>query len=224
MQARSPSVIALDVNETLSDMRPLAAELERLGAPRHFLGTWFASVLRDGLALTLAGGYADFIDVARAVLRSLLATVDSLKEEPERATDLVLSVMRELPLHPDVRPGLERLRASGIRLVTLTNGSVENARGLLERGGVSGVERCISVEEVRHWKPAPQSYKHAVNQCGVAPHEMMLVAVHPWDIDGAKRAGLHGAWINRDRVPYPEPFWRPDFVCRDFQALADELT
>jgi FMN phosphatase YigB (HAD superfamily) len=31
---------------------------------------------------------------------------------------------------------------------------------------------------------------------------MMLVAVHPWDIDGG-RAGLSTAWIDRDSVPYP---------------------
>jgi hypothetical protein len=26
---------------------------------------------------------------------------------------------------------------------------------------------------------------------------MLLVGVHPWDIDGAGRAGMSGAWINR---------------------------
>ena len=31
----------------------------------------------------------------------------------------------------------------------------------------------------------------------------MLVAVHPWDIDGASRAGLVTAWLNRSGGPYP---------------------
>jgi hypothetical protein len=30
-----------------------------------------------------------------------------------------------------------------------------------------------------------------------------LVAVHPWDVDGACRAGLVGAWVDRGGRPYP---------------------
>ena len=52
----------------------------------------------------------------------------------------------------------------------------------------------------------------------------MLVAVHPWDIDGAKRAGLRAAWVNRSGLPYPETFRDPDLVAFDFLALAAGLT
>jgi 2-haloacid dehalogenase len=67
-----PAVIALDVNETLSDLEPLSSRFEAVGAPRHLRATWFASTLRDGFALTAAGGYADFEQVAHAALRSIL--------------------------------------------------------------------------------------------------------------------------------------------------------
>jgi 2-haloacid dehalogenase len=73
-----PRVVVLDVNETLTDMRPLAQRLRDVGAPAHLLATWFAGTLRDGIALTLAGGYADFAQVAAAVLRSLLAGAGSV--------------------------------------------------------------------------------------------------------------------------------------------------
>jgi 2-haloacid dehalogenase len=131
-----PAVIALDVNETLSDMSSLAARLEQVGAPGHLLATWFASTLRDGFALTAASAYSDFIELARDALRSALAAVDGLTRGPDDATEFALSGMQELPLHRDVRPGLERLHSAGIRLVTLTNGSVANTRSRLERGGM----------------------------------------------------------------------------------------
>jgi 2-haloacid dehalogenase len=51
----------------------------------------------------------------------------------------------------------------------------------------------------------------------------MLVAVHPWDIEGARRAGLRTAWINRGRTPYPAHFGAPDVIARDFVALAGRL-
>ena len=219
-----PAVLVLDVNETLSDMSPLAARFEAVGAPRQLLATWFAAVLRDGFALTATGGYADFADVARDALQSTLSEVGGLDRSPGEAADHVLAGLRQLPLHPDVRPGLERLHASGVRLVTLTNGSVESSRALLERGGVAGlIEQVLSVESVRRWKPAPEPYGHAAASCGGAPERMMLVAVHPWDIDGALRAGLRACWINRSGSPYPDIFRAPELTCGDFLQLASPL-
>jgi len=102
-------VLALDVNETLSDMSALAPRLQELGAPGELLQTWFASTLRDGFALTVAGAYADFATVAHAALLALLAEVRSLSAEPGEAATQLVSAIAELPLHEDVRPGLERL-------------------------------------------------------------------------------------------------------------------
>lgn len=219
-----PVVIALDVNQTLSDMSPLAARLEEVGAPGHLLETWFASTLRDGFALAAAGGYADFEAVAQAALRSILSATSGVAREPREAAEFVLAGMGELSLHPDVAPGLERLHAAGMRLVALSNGRRSSVEQLLQRGGVLGlVEECLSVEEVRRWKPAPEPYRYAVERCGVAPEQMMLVAAHPWDTDGAKRAGLAAGWINRSGAPYPDPLRPPDLSCKDFGELADAL-
>src|SRR5690348_2250648 len=70
---RLPDVLVFDVNETLTDMSPLAGRLADVGLPGQVLPAWFAGVLRDGVALTLAGGRATFADVAGDVLRTLLA-------------------------------------------------------------------------------------------------------------------------------------------------------
>jgi len=223
--ASRPAVIALDVNETLSDMRPLTTRFEAVGAPGHLLATWFASTLRDGFALTAAGAYADFGPIAHAALSTILSHQPGLDREPDDAARFILAGMPELSLHPDVRPGLERIHAHGIRLVALTNGPAGNARRLLAHSGIDALlEDCLSVEDVRRWKPAPEPYLHAARRCGVAPAEVMLAAVHPWDVDGAKRAGLASAWINRDDAPYPEPLEPPDLTRRDFVALAAALS
>lgn len=218
------SVVALDVNETLSDMSALGSRLEEVGASAGLLELWFASTLRDGFALTLAGGYADFGSVARATLRPLLAAVPSLTRKPDTAASYVLSGLPELPLHEDVAPGLKRLHAAGIKLVTLTNGSAESTRHLLERGGGAAyIEEFLSVEEVRRWKPAREPYHLVSERCGVRPEDVLLAAVHPWDLDGAKRAGLAGAWINRSGDWYPPVFSEPELICADFNELADVL-
>lgn len=53
---------------------------------------------------------------------------------------------------------------------------------------------------------------------------MLLVAVHPWDIHGAARAGLGTAWVNRSGAPYPAYFAEPDYTVTSLPELARTLT
>jgi len=45
-----PEVVVFDVNETLSDMSPIAERFTDIGAPAHLAKLWFATLLRDGFA------------------------------------------------------------------------------------------------------------------------------------------------------------------------------
>jgi 2-haloacid dehalogenase len=212
----TPAVVIFDVNETLSDLSPLGARFEDVGAPRELLATWFAATLRDGIALAASGSYADFREVGRANLRQLLATPDDAEH--------VLGGFAELPVHPDVPEGLRVLREAGIRIATLTNGTAQIARGLLERAGLDAlVERYLDVSQVRRWKPAPDPYLYACSELGAPPAQAVLLAVHPWDVHGARSAGLDGAWLDRQGLPYPEIFEPPDWSGHDLPSLARAL-
>jgi 2-haloacid dehalogenase len=220
----APAVALFDVNETLSDMSPLAARFEDVGAPGHLLASWFAATLRDGIALAASGSYADFRDVARAALTVQLAGVVELRRPLDEAAEHVLDGFGALHVHPDVPDGLRLLQEREVRIATLTNGSASIARGLLERAGLDElVERHIDVTEVSRWKPAPEPYRHACQALGVAEGEAVLIAVHPWDIQGAKRARLRAGWLNRDGVPYPDVFAQADATAADLPALVRAL-
>jgi 2-haloacid dehalogenase len=222
--APAPAVAVLDVNETLSDLEPLRERFEDVGAQPQLLETWFASTLRDGIALTASGEYAGFLDVGRAVLRTLLTPGQQLRLPLEEAAEHILSGLAALPVHPDVAPGLRSLREGGVRVATLTNGSAASAAALLERAGLSGVvERNLDVAAVGRWKPHPAPYQHACRTLGVAPSDAVLIAAHPWDVHGAKRAGLRGAWVDRHRAPYPGVFARPDVTAYDLPSLIARL-
>lgn len=204
-----PTVLVFDVNETLSDLSPLADRFGDVGAPPTLAEQWFAGVLRDGFALTAAGGQEEFAVIADAVLRTVLADV-ALDRPVDAAVEHVMSGFSGLPVHPDVADGVRGLRAAGHRLVTLSNGSASVAEQLLERAGLRDqFEALLSVEDAGAWKPARAAYAYAARQCGVAAEEMMLVAVHPWDVDGAARAGSSTAWIDRAGAPYPPFFHAP---------------
>jgi 2-haloacid dehalogenase len=222
--ATRPEVIAFDVNETLSNMEPLRGRFVEVGAPGHLLEPWFAGVLRDGFGLTAADVNADFAAVAKELLRISFAKTEGLNREVDDAVQHVISGLGELDVHPDVPEGMRVLQEAGVRMITLTNGSVELTEGMLERAGLLDLlERRISVSEAGAWKPAARPYLYAADRCGVEPHEMALIAVHPWDTDGAKRAGLSAGWINRRGVDYPNYYLMPDATGADLVAVATGL-
>ncbi|NUR05353.1 MAG: haloacid dehalogenase type II [Streptomyces sp.] len=220
----SVRLVLFDVNETLSDLSPLRARLEETGAPGHLLSTWFAGVLRDGFALTAAGAYADFRQVAEAGLRGLLDGLEDWDGDSAATATRVLDGFADLDVHSDVPGGMRDLHAAGLRLATLTNGSVATTERLLARAGLRDCfDALLDVFAPRVWKPAPAAYRYATDHLGVDPAETLLVAVHPWDIDGARRAGLKAAWLRRGAAGYPDVMTPPTRTAGDLRELARDL-
>ncbi|MEV4577154.1 haloacid dehalogenase type II [Nonomuraea jabiensis] len=212
-----PQIVIFDVNETLTDMEPMRGRFEEVGLSGEQMGTWFASVLRDGFALTAAGGFAEFGRIAADVLKEMGAG--------DEAVSHVLKGFTELRVHPDVPEGMRLLRESGLRLFTMTNGAAAMTEGILRREGLFDlVEATLDVSGPRAWKPARAAYEYAAGQAGVRPDQAVLVAVHPWDIDGAQRAGLSGAWLERRGTPYPSVMSAPRLSAPDLVSLARRIT
>ena len=103
-------------------------------------------------------------------------------------------------------------------------GGAENTEKLLARARLDRhVDRVISIEEVEIWKPAAAPYHHAVEVAGVEPSELALVAVHAWDVHGAKRAGLTAGWASRLEGTFPPTFESPDVRGADLVEVVDGL-
>lgn len=218
------SVIVFDVNETLSDMSPMGERFRQVGAPADMAKLWFATLLRDGFALAASGDNGSFATIGANVLRGLFSGVQ-LNQPLHVAVDHVMGGMKDLEVHRDVPEGIRALTAAGFRLVTLSNGSAQIAGKLLSDAWIRDeFESLLSVEEAPAWKPARSSYEYAAASTGTDPGRMLLVAVHPWDIHGAARAGLRTAWLNRTGDSYPAYFEAPDFTVSALTELATVLT
>ena len=204
-------------------MAPMARRFADVGADGHVAKLWFATLLRDGFALTAAGATERFSTLADGALRVLLDET-SLERGLDDAIAHIMDGFMGLRVHPDVPDGVRDLTTAGFRLVTLSNGSAEVAERLLGSAGIRGhFERCLSVDDAGVWKPAAAAYAYAAEVCGVRAPEMVLVAVHPWDTDGAARAGLSTAWINRGGGVYPGHFLAPDRTTAGVGELAAAL-
>jgi len=175
-----------DINETLLDMRPLDDVIGSTERRRE----WFALVIKAALVSASTGVYRDFADLGGAA-----AAMCGLGED---AVERLGATMRTLPGHPDVLPGLKRLRGGGHRLVALGNSPRRVLEPQLENAGIAPLLHAVySVEQAHALKPHPAAYHHALTAEGVTAAEATMVAAHDWDIAGAAAVGMRTALLTR---------------------------
>ncbi len=196
-------VIAFDVFGTLVDWRSsIAAELERVGGRAGLTADWpaVADAWRSRYAPTLhsvLAGQRDYqpLDELHAIMLDEIAGGFGLDRlGPADRAELVRAWHRLAPW-PDAGPGLLALREGHI-LTSLSNGGI----GLLTRLAKAADLRfdCIlSAELARSYKPDPRVYLLPCEYFGVEPEQVLMVAAHPGDLDGAKLAGLRTAFVPR---------------------------
>jgi 2-haloacid dehalogenase len=190
--------LVFDVFGTLVDWRSGVADAFRASAaggdPEALADDWRARY-RPILAEVNAGSrpWGDFDELHRATLNDLLAErgVD-LPDEERRP---LVGAWHRLDPWPDVQPGLEELRHRCV-VATLSNGHVSLLVDLARHGDLR-FDCVLSAELAGVYKPAPEAYRTAARLLGVEPAELMLVAAHPWDLDGARAAGLRTAFVDR---------------------------
>ena len=217
----------LDVNETLFPLDPVADRMAHVGLAGEF-ERWFARVLRDGVAAGAAGAFVTFHDLLSHHLDVLLDSEPTAAATPfaDRAEAVahVLAGFDEVVAHPDVAAGLQRLHDELVEVVALTNGSAEQTTAFLQRAGLEHlVAEVHDVSVVRRWKPAPEPYRWVLDRFGLEPAQAAMIAVHPWDVQGAQQVGMVGAWLDRDHERYPTGFVAPDVTASDLPGLVTTL-
>ena len=205
-----PKAVAFDIIGTVFSMEPMRPALVAMGLPPLALDFLYTAGLRDMFALAATGTFAPFQSVLSGCLDEVLA-MHGLSASPEDK-NAVLGMMKALPPHDDAKAAFQLLADAGIRVFALSNGAAATTKGLLAAAGLEGlVERVLSVEEVKLSKPRAEVYRHAIRAAGIAPGEMALIATHPWDLHGAKIAGLMTGYVARG-VPYSPALQAPDLT------------
>jgi len=219
-----PKVIFLDVNETLLDLKPLKTSVTNaLGGREGMVGLWFSMMLHHSLVDTLTGKYHHFSEIGVATLQ-MLAESNGIELSKKDAESAIIPVIQNLPPHPDVIEGLKSLKKQGFLLVSLTNSSNAGIKEQFANAGLLEiVDRRLTVEGIKKFKPDLAVYRWALEQVDVEAGDAMMVAAHGWDIAGAGAAGLQTVFVARPgKVLYPLAE-KPDHVVKDIRQLAEML-
>ncbi len=215
-----PKVIIFDVNETLLDLAPLKTSVGKaLGGRKEFLPLWFSMMLHYSLVETLSEHYHSFGEIGTAALM-MVAKTQGIELEYEDAREAIVTPLRSLPPHQDVVAGLKSLSENGFRLVSLTNSSAEGAETQLRNADLTDLfEKRYSIESIKKYKPHPDTYRMVINDLGIEPEEVLMVAAHAWDLAGAKNVGLQTAFIARPGTSLYPNVAKPDYIVNDLPEL-----
>jgi 2-haloacid dehalogenase len=146
--------------------------------------------------------------------------------DPDTRGELVRTWHR-LPAWPDAHQGLARLRQH-FTVAALSNGGFAQTTNLIKAAGLP-FDCVLSAQIARHYKPDPEIYASASELLDLRPHQLMMVAAHGWDLDGARRVGFRTAYVRRplekgpNREPEDPDSVTCDVVVDDFGHLADLL-
>jgi len=195
-----PKAVVFDVIGTLFSLETQRPRLVACGLPGDRLETWFAASLRDLFALGVTGRTAPMI------------------------VDAVLEGMSQLEPDPEARAALAHLRSSGTVCAALSNGSLKATRTLLEQAGLEDVfSQVLSIDTVGLPKPRAEVYRAMTDRLQLKPADVMMAAAHPWDLHGARAAGLSTAFVSHGS-PWPGSLDAPDLTAPGLFELAGLIT
>jgi 2-haloacid dehalogenase len=105
------------------------------------------------------------------------------------------SVWQRLELWPDTLSGLQRLKR-GYTLAALSNADMADMVKLAKLRDLPW-DLIMTSELAQTVKPSPKVYQLAPQYLGLKPEEIMMVACHKQDLQGAKAQGMRTAFVSR---------------------------
>lgn len=235
MEISNIKALIFDVFGTVVDWRKtVVAEGVALGAAKGWAVDWedFADRWRlEGYIAAMVevnSGRLPWMSVDQLHRRKLNELLDS---KGLRLTEAELEhfnrVWHRLEPFPDARKGVARLREHYV-VATLSNGNVALLVNMARHAGIDW-DCILSAELFKKYKPDPVTYQGAAAYLGFLPREVMLVASHTSDLEGARNAGLATAFVGRPGQwgvggPLePQPSEAFDVYATDFLNLANKL-
>ena len=197
--------LVFDAYGTLFDVLSVTSLCELLfpGSGTALAVTWRSKQLQYSLLRTLMERYVDFWQITQDALTYSTKALGLELTEEKRAR--LMDAYRTLHAFPDVKPGLEQLKAKGLGLAILSNGAPDMLESATRSAGIHDLlDEIISVDEVKVFKPSPRVYALASGRLGLAAGEIGFVSSNGWDVAGATSAGLTAFWMQRAAAEPPE--------------------
>ncbi|KAH8888637.1 haloacid dehalogenase [Thozetella sp. PMI_491] len=204
--AASKTVIAFDLYGTLLSTESIAGELaKRFGddTSKTAAALWRRYQLEYSWRITSMGLYRPWSDITRGALLHTAAELGLTLSDDD--VGQLMKSYDALRSFADVTKGLETVASTDeIDAYVFSNGtddmvqaSIATSPDLKPHAGT--FKGLLTIHSLQAFKPARKVYDdllQKVDKAGQAS-DVWLVSSNPFDVVGARAAGLHAAWVDR---------------------------
>lgn len=220
-----PITLAFDVYGTLIDTQGVLVSLENMigDTAKKFSQTWREKQLEYSFRRGLMQNYVNFAVCTSQALDYACQYYNVPLTDAQKAE--LLTGYSTLPAFEDVREGLSRLKEATYGLYAFSNGSGEAVETLLKNAGIRAFfEGVVSCDDIKSFKPNPGAYAHFLRQSNASGDSAWLVSSNPFDVIGARSAGMNAAWVQRSKTAIFDPWGiEPTAVISDLGDLYGTL-
>ena len=202
------------------DPNSILPEVEKVvpGNAVEFAKAWRGKQFEYGFIRSITGHHADFLEVTGDALDYTAAAMHVNLDRETRTR--LLNAYLTLKPWPDTQPALERLKAAGVRIITIANFSPFMLRANADHAGITAhFDKLLSTAVNGTYKPDPTAYALGVQELGLKKEEIVFAAFGGWDAYGAKSFGYPTYWVNRFALPPERLGMPPDRTSNDMTGL-----
>lgn len=195
-----------------------AVEVVVPGRALEFTRAWRSKQFEYGFLRAITNQHADFFEVTGDALDFTAAAMQVRLDARQRTR--LLNAYLTLKPWPDARAALERLRAAGVRIITIANFSPLMLRANADHAGITAYfDQLVSTARNGTYKPSAEAYALGMQELGLKKDEIVFAAFGGWDAYGAKNFGYPTYWVNRLQLPPERLGSQADGVSHDMTGL-----
>jgi 2-haloacid dehalogenase len=204
----------------LFDPNSVAPEVEKAypGKGAEITKLWRSKQFEYCFLRSLTNRHEDFFKVTED---ALVYTTRAMKVDlPPETRERLLAAYLTLKPWPDTLDALRKLKAAGVRIITISNFSPDMLKANTNGAGITGLfDELLSTEANGTFKPDPRAYALGMRTLNLQKDEIVFAAFGSWDAYGAKSFGYPTFWVNRLNLPVEELGVEADQTSPDMTGL-----
>lgn len=206
----------------LFDAGSVAPEVEKAfpGKGAEFTKLWRSKQFEYGFLRSITDRHEDFFKVTGDALDYTAAAMNL--ELTPATRQALLDAYLHLKPWPDTVAALRKLKAAGVRIITIANFSPQMLQANADAAGIADLfDELLSTADNGSYKPEPRAYALGMQHLGLDKDEIAFAAFGGWDAYGAKNFGYATYWVNRFHLPPEQLGLQADRSSNDLQGLLD---
>tara|TARA_B100000963_G_C22552528_1_gene637448 strand:+ start:130 stop:798 length:669 start_codon:yes stop_codon:yes gene_type:complete len=220
MSKKKIRLAIFDVNQTIFNLNEIKNRFKQKKINPLLVDRWFISILKEGFASSSRENFLSFTKIAKEELKKLIIQ----KKKDPQILKFLFNGFKNLKANHDIKDSFKILKKHNIEIVTLTNGPKLNSINLLKKNKlIELVDYQFSIEDIKIWKPHPEPYLFISNRLNYHPNEIVMIAVHGWDINGAKRVGMKTGYIKSYEKKLSSYYHKADFEAESCKELVHKI-